>query len=1064
MNHRSFLALSGLGALALSACGGGTAGSATGGAFRIVEASNGFGKLLPYSIEVADANGLGTGVTIEVNDIADLEANLTPLNGIKPPVKWKNSTELPNAAPGNHFVYVRFNQAIAVDSVLTSAASAVVDNNLVGNIQVVSVDPDTGETIPIAGRGFVGGKTYGSPEFDQFGVPTGQLLLEDWVVLGPNPADPNGPKVPRSTTIDGEQPGLGYPGTQSVFGGAGQLISPNVFVFVVDGDGDLTSHEKFPAGFQIQLRITKGTTNLKGRGLEAEGVASSTVGDDTIPPEVLVAGEGAQTPVIIPPDGEVGVDPSQPIEVFFTEPIQFLTIGELDDGTPPTIGSSIQVQFGPDTAKVDVPFTVRPFSVYDLTHLELKMLYNFPGSGPDLGGASCGDFSTISIIVNPSRFTDLAGNLNQVGLTSTFVTAEGPGLVNAPVTPDAVYVGRGGVNGGISVIDLNGFGQGPGNPAFDPQNRAKQGNSNFPNNPNVATQGSIMVPPLQEGSCTVDGGSRGPFTLAVDSSLNDILIAAPLIETVGDMALGHALDNTFNNGSPFGCQAGGGNLCAQTGLKIVTINGGGSSTIIPPDPNVVLAPVKTEWGVENLVSWAPHPNPPALIFPPLCLSPLIGGQEPTSFYTTAPPPVGLGLQNLLPPNGGLGIPLAGIPPTGVLTKEQNCFFQGPSAPQQNIAACLPYMMRQQIGNYLYVIDRARQEVVVLNSNRFTVLDRIGPLPDPTSFAMGPNLDFLAVTNEGADQVTFINVDPSSASFHQVVKTTVVGNGPTGIAWTSDNEDVLVCNTAESTMSIISCFNLEVRKVVRNQLRAPFDVAIVPRMNGWSFLRQTYFAFVLNQDGTVAIFESGPDGVNGWGFDDLIGTLPFTFDNPKKIAVDPSNLQPQMFVVHENSLSVLDGQRTGDIGGALTGVGMSSGTVGRIPLDPILSAIPRLRDIQFRVFMSIGTNELTGTPVDLAFDNLKNRAGLTNLNNLFSASTAQPINGKALIKVQQGGVVLTLTPQYIMLAVPNSIEGPGVVDVIAMDGGYQRVDTNAYLPGVQSIPATNVTVVADYMRQ
>ena len=90
MNNRLFLALSGLGALTLSACGGGAGGGdGSGGAFRIVEASNGFGKLLPYSIEVADAQGLGTGVTVEVNDFDDLRANLTPLNGIKPPVKWR---------------------------------------------------------------------------------------------------------------------------------------------------------------------------------------------------------------------------------------------------------------------------------------------------------------------------------------------------------------------------------------------------------------------------------------------------------------------------------------------------------------------------------------------------------------------------------------------------------------------------------------------------------------------------------------------------------------------------------------------------------------------------------------------------------------------------------------------------------------------------------------------------------------------------------------------------------------------------------------------------------------
>ncbi|HED66102.1 MAG TPA: hypothetical protein ENJ09_11175 [Planctomycetes bacterium] len=1057
MSNRFIHALLGFTALSLAACGNGStsgiAGSSS-GAFRIIEASNGFGKLLPYSIQVADANGIGTGTTIEINDYGDLLANLTPLNGVLPPVKWKNSTELPNAAPGNHFIYVRFNQAIKVDSVLSSAASSGVDNNLVGNIQVVSVNAATGETIPVPGRGFVGGKTYGSPD----PANPGQLLLEDWVLLN------NG--KPEAQVINGATPGLGYPGTEADFSGANVLVSPNVFVFVVDSDGDLTTHETFPTGFQIQMKITKGTTNVKGRALEEEGVASSTVGDDTIPPEVLVAGS-SQSPVIIPSDGEIGVDPQTNIEITFTEPIQFLSIGSLDDGSTPVLSSAIQLQFGPSTSKVDVPFSVSPFSVFDLTRIQLRPLYNFPGSGPDLGTNSCADFSTVDITINPDRIEDLSGLKNTVGQNSSFTTAEGPGLVNAPVLPDAVYLGRGGSSGGISVIDLNGFGQGPGNPSYDPLDPTKRGNTNLLNNPNYAVQGSILIPPVAQGTCTVDGGSSGPFSLAKDSSLNDILVTSPVIETVTDMAVGNTLDLSFNNGSPFGCQSGGGNICAQTGLKNISIATAGSSTLLPSQavpPGVSVFTLKTELGAGNLVSWAPHPNPPPLIFPPLCLSPLIGAQEPTSINTTLPPPLGPGLTNLLAPSSNpLGVPSVGIPPGGLLSPEQNAFFVGPSPPQQNIAACVPYGVRQQIGNFLYVADRSRGEVVVLNSNRFTVLDRI-TLPDPTSLAMSPNLNMLAVTNERADQVSFIDIDAKSATFHQVVKTVVVGRGPTGIAWTQDNEDILVCNTGDGSMTVLSAFNFEPRKLIRNQLRSPFEVVTVPRMQAWAFSRQVYYAFILNADGTVSVFESGPDGVNGWGFDDVIGTVPFTFQNPKAIAVDPAKLQPQFFVAHENKLDLFTGVPTGDVGGAVTGCGMSSGTIGRIPLDTSLNSNPRLRDIQFKIFVSVGSDQLTGVPVDIAFDNMMNRTALTNITSTFSAGKPLSINGKSIIKLQGGGAAVTVTPTYMFLAVPNSFEGPGVVDVLSVNGGYVRVDTNAYDPGIQSIPAPNVNLVVDYLRQ
>ena len=64
--------------------------------------------------------------------------------------------------------------------------------------------------------------------------------------------------------------------------------------------------------------------------------------------------------------------------------------------------------------------------------------------------------------------------------------------------------------------------------------------------------------PATVGSCTINGGSSGVFSLTKDTSLDDRLARSPVIESVSDMALGHAVDTVFNNGPPpFGCQAGG---------------------------------------------------------------------------------------------------------------------------------------------------------------------------------------------------------------------------------------------------------------------------------------------------------------------------------------------------------------------------------------------------------------------------------------------------------------------------------------------------------------------------
>ena len=74
-----------------------------------------------------------------------------------------------------------------------------------------------------------------------------------------------------------------------------------------------------------------------------------------------------------------------------------------------------------------------------------------------------------------------------------------------------------------------------------------------------------------------------------------------------------------------------------------------------------------------------------------------------------------------------------------------------------------------------------------------------------------------------------------------------------------------------------------------------------RQLGFGLQRGVYFGYVLNADGKVSIFESGPSGVNGWGYDDMIGQLPMTFTNPKTIQPDVRNLASAVWVVHEDQL-------------------------------------------------------------------------------------------------------------------------------------------------------------------
>jgi len=663
------------------------------------------------------------------------------------------------------------------------------------------------------------------------------------------------------------------------------------------------------------------------------------------------------------------------------------------------------------------------------------------------------------VAVNSAQYQDLSANTNQLAAQTNFFTGKGPGLVNAPVAPEAIYVGRVGAESGLSVIDLNGFGGSTGDPSFDFTFQTfPKGWSNFPNNPNVRQQGAIIRPPLQPGTCTVDGGSAGTFTLTLDSNLEDMVLATPIVTSVGEMMLGQSLDLVFNNGQdPTGCQAGGGNLCAITGKKVVQTAFATATTLGPPLPGQIIAAYIP--GGANPVSWSPHPNPPPLVFPPLCLSPYIGGKEPSSIENLLPT---VNVTNLLVPGDPLGKPLMGIPPSGLLARFQNSFFQGPGTPGQPLTACLDYQVRQQVGHFMYVADRARREIVVLNSNRFTVLDRI-PVTDPTDLAMGPNLDFLAVTNQSSNTVTFINIQPSSSNFHRIVKKTQVGVAPRGIAWDPGNEDILVCNEGENSISVISAFSFEVRKAVSSFLNKPFDIVISQRQANFGYFRNVYFAYILNRNGDVAIFESGPNGVNGWGYDNIIGVTPFEFDKPKKVVLDATDLRGAVWILHENKL-LADGTQSGIPGAALTNVRIDSAIVGMLALNVNSLTVPQYRDMSFKVSVSVGPDELTGVPVDMVFDDLTNLGAMANQPSAFGVGFPVPLNGKSYVRPAGGTAIPTNNPSYIFLAVPSSSQGPGVVDVLSADSGFTRHDTDPYVSGIQSIPVPGATFLMDYYRQ
>lgn len=1027
----------------LASCGGGESGSGNGssGILRLNEVGNGFGQLLPHRVpEISDA-GVLTGQIISIRSLSDITTYVRRSNRIIPSDTFREGAIEPDGTPGNHFIFANFTQPIDPATVLNLSPTG---NNLSGAVSVSTVNPFNGVTLAASGRAFIGGRTV-SRSTDG----NGQLLLEQWLDI-----DAQGVLVALVPEAEG------FPGVGTFVPNASTLISPNTIVFVADSDNDLDTPEAFPSGSQVRFRVSTALRSLGGETLENGVLASSTVGVDSLPPEVVSTPPPTSSPVISPGNGDVDVDPTTDLRIQFTEPVQPFTIGQIGGQGPPQVSSSINVRFGPSTSTTRMPFTALPISPFDLSTYVLTPGFNFPGQGPSF--LQCGTFSRVDVDLATNQIEDLAanlagdnvaGNVNRNAATTFFNTGAGPGIVNAPVLPDVIYAGRGGSTPGLSVVDLNGYGQSTGNPVST-QPSPLRGESRFPFDPNVSLNPGVR-PSLVPGDCTIDGGSAGVFTLTLDSSLQDLLIAAPLISSVTDLHTGHALDGTlFNAPPPFGCQSNGGYICASNGLKIIAaVAGNQPNTIAPVQANQFGA---LNPGYENLISWSPHPNPPKLTFPPNCVTPFLGGEAPSSVTST---------NNLLVTGNPFPVPSAGIPPSGLLSLEQNQFFIGPSVGQTQLGGCLPYQIRQQVGHFIYIADRPRNEVVVFNSNRMSVIERI-PVSDPTSMTMSPNIDRLCISNQLADTVTFIDINPASVRFHEVVQIAEVGNSPRGIAFEPTNEDCIVCNELDNSISIISAQNLQERRRITSQLNRPFELCITPRMIGFSFNRTVYYGYILNRSGNVALFESGPNGVNGWGFDDVIGIVPFDFQAPKTVQIDPINLDASVYIVHEGPIDQATGN-PGQLGdGAISRLRIESALGGPIPLSGNNTVNPNFRDAQFGVPLSLSQSggQLSGIPVDIAFDNQRNFGGQPGAANVFSAGSPIPANNKGQYRIVQGAVNSS-EPQFLFASIPNPVGASGVIDVISLgQSGAALFDTDPYSPGIQSVPVPLVTILSDYFRQ
>lgn len=986
---------------ALSGCSGGTSGDrANRGDFKVTLISTGSGQIFPYRVRRVDSFGNPTDTIVNVEDEATLRNNVTSTNGLLPMAAFSTTTTLPNGSPGNHFVLLRFSHKLDINSILSDDIANSANSGLTTSVSLLAYNPVTEQTSVLVGRGFVGGYTY----FNR----GGQLVLVQ-------AAKRNGNSV---QVLDPEA--VGFP---TGFTGATDLVEPNSFVFVADSVASpgLSSFDKFPENVLLRMDVRNSVRDSEGHVLEQEVCTATTVGADANAPDVL-GFSGQRLLEVSPGNGEANVDPSTTVVVRFNKPVQPGDVGTFFSSanlTPATRGISIIVTAGPN--QFPMLYYADPFSVGDMCNYRIRPAWQFPG-GPEF---------QVTVAIQRDQVHGVADITRTLStdISTAFRTSQGTGIVNAPVAPQAIYVGMGGAEPGVSVIDLNGFGQGTGDPAI----------SRWSLNPNIGQQ--EIDPPLSAAAnrTSTVGGGAGVLTLTQDTLGKTRLLDRSLVGAVADIHIGCPLDLVFNTESR-----------NRYATKANQAN-----------------PVNFVQAVGNNISTPPHPNPPRLdLANPQAPERGIFGERPTRTSSS-----GSGLGGIL-----VTVPPCQVSPINLLVRGNpfanertqvglfGTLYEGtfngpqpiPPSPPVATPYC-PFHQRQQIGHFLYVLDRDNRQVLVVNSNRFTVLDRIR-MTDPVDMAMSPNLRRLAVTNFSSSSVSIVDINPLSSTFHQIIAEARVARGPTSIAWQPDGEDILVVSPPSNAMTVLGAIDFAPRRTIAGFLNNPIDVSVSERYQTTGNLSQIYYAYILNANGTIAIYESGPDGVNGIGFNDVVGIVQgVTFRRAAKIINDHTVPLSAVMLAHVDESGI----------GQVSRLELTSSPQGISPIQQNQGGFllpPTFRQKEWTVTQRIGgissttprRDQLSGnSPVDLAFDEMINNGASPDQQTPYNTKIQPPPmnhSGKGTVKT-----VLNLTvgprpsvPKFLFIAVQDV----GRVDVFEIDAGQR----------IASIPVAGVRTVTSYWRQ
>jgi YVTN family beta-propeller protein len=728
-----------------------------------------------------------------------------------------------------------------------------------------------------------------------------------------------------------------------------------------------------------------------------------------------------------------------------------------------------------------IPFRVHPLHQNNLCTYVLNPVIDLPGS-TDLGTPPFKD----PLVTNPTLIrltvqtyihdnnmltgqatsTSIPVNMGAVGYfretmdtedATTFTVTSGGRYVNAPVCPHALYYTMG--PNGLGVVDLDGNGFTTNDPDFSKVALVTSqffylrfGNNGLGigNNYSYGAKATGGSPYIDLGVNTpmpgINEGSTGIDEVVRDSNGNPQLSPDPggdeKFFNYTDVEVGDFLDAVFFDL---------GNRWAHKSFHISAVNQAATGNFS-----------------NNLIATPPTPNPPPLTVP-IGMRPshvildnfdlsregafvIMGKEVFTSDLAN--------LAGTIAPNTGFihlwPADLAGssvdenFPPNpstwgGAFVDFLNT---GPVAESSTIGFGMIYGSRQQVGNFLFVADKANNKVQVLNSNTMDVVTSLTNLNAPDQVAVSTDLKRLYVSNSGGQSVSVFNVNPRSDNFLFPITQIWVGNQPKGICVQPDAEDVFVCNFGSNTISIINPQTNTVRKTLSALLQKPWDCVMGPRQTTFGFLTGVYHGYISNSGGNnVLVYESGPDGFGGIGFDDILDPVPKTglngqafmpIQGPRGICWDPAFYQQNIlsggcYVAH----------RAGSFGMVsriqFTAQQAPNGPIFLIPNSGSIGGTPGFGKRIFVITSQWGgvDNPLSGdAAVDVALMDYNRNAWLnenwlgnfyvTNLGDIGqSPHSFLPANNKSPYRIILGGIAVTNNPDRMFI----SYQHTPVIDVI-----------------------------------